>query len=505
MGLHSFVCEEMKQTLKRHKASEALKKKFDDLTDHHLFTFTDEAQIKLVKNKRFRKLSLSEKQTTLVLSLLLRLSVLIWYIFQVLCVYNNDRGSGMVFACTLLPIVLYYIQLNDQCKVKLFQYLSGWKSSSGPSIMKILLVVWCGIAMLFGATQLLWKFNDISTLRNKIILKNNGTTTNHDLSGLTHVSTSTHVSSIDYPLCMIEQERNGIMDATFLSNMVYQKSLTNNTIKAIDLYFAAMYNETSPWEISIHNSMFFHLKNRANPAKHMIIVRGTSVKRDFYEDLTLYSEVLALRSFSKIFPITELWPQTLIQGFIKKMSVTEGIIFNFAQNRHHHCVGKYIQRNIIHNINGTGFELTIAGHSLGGAISHIVGAQLKEKNPKLNIRTIGISNPGLVWSSAKFGVNVSILSRISTTIVPDSDPITKFDKHTGTVHHIQCKQNSQRECHSVQQTLFELYDACFDREKEQKLNTTEFRVFMENFRIWRAGESNGEQLERCLRESGAIP
>ena len=213
----------------------------------------------------------------------------------------------------------------------------------------------------------------------------------------------------------------------------------------------------------------------------MIVVRGTKDTRDLHEDFSMYSEVAALRAFSKLIPIMDLWPRSMIKSFIHKMSITEGVFFKDAQNRHHQQIMEYVESETAGIAFHQNHNLLIVGHSLGGIVSHIVAAKLKamDRNQNGDIQSIGISNPGLVLSSNKFGIEPGILSRTATTIVPDTDPIAAMDIQTGSVHHIACKSaSSRKQCHSVKQTLFEIYDSCSGiRRRANK----QFRDFMEHY------------------------
>ena len=177
----------------------------------------------------------------------------------------------------------------------------------------------------------------------------------------------------------------------------------------------------------------------------------------------MYSEVLAIHWFSKLLPINNLLPRSVLQSFIGKMVFSEGIIYREAQNRHYKAILKYIENQFksLSDSEKKDVDITMMGHSLGGIVSHIVATKLKMANQYGLVRSIGISNAGLVLSPQKFGIDPEVLRRVATTIAPDLDPIPLLDVQSGTVHHIACKSGySRQQCHSVGQTLFELYDTC---------------------------------------------
>eukprot|EP01083_Nonionella_stella_P143131 444150_1 len=503
MGFNNAICNEMKSKFKQHQRHEALKKKFDDLENHDLLQ--NQTEFKFIR----RQTNCNETTTTQSnqnhrITYLVRQFAVIWYVVQVMIVYKQRRGKKFLFSCAFVPLLLYFLLLTRQCKVKLFQYLSGLPSARGPSIMKILLSIWCIMGFVFVFEHIFFEYMGITQLQLgaevKLMDESVAEPRRGDRDSFASIRRRDRrhgLANMKYPLCQIQSERDVLLDSVFFSKLAYEKDM--GVIEGVMNKYLHAQDRENPWTIRNKASfitgdspVFLHLEHKDDPTQHMIINRGTSGKHDYYEDLSLYSENIALAGFSKLFPIKDLWPDELIRSFIKALSVTEGIIFADAENHHHNGVLEYIRENVFNaSVPIENYTLIVAGHSLGGAVSHIVAARLKEEHTTLPIRSIGISNPGVFYSSDKFGIDANIVSRIATTIMPDLDPVPRMDLQTGQIHHVQCKAAIQRKCHSVKQTMFEVYDACFSSPPE------DFAEFMERWR-------GTDKLSECIDLKGKI-
>ena len=398
---------------------------------------------------------------------LLRCSCLIWYFMQIIYVLFNmkDVSTSMKISCFLFPIVLYWQLLTDQCQIKLFDYLTeynSYQSFRGPVIIKSLLVIWGIMACVFSAQLIIFSQIDIYGKQTKSMESEQSNNDKNPIYNFFHNADDAKMSEFTYPFCQIEEQKEEMLTVLFFNGIVYMKDEAN--IKtAMKLYFG----DDSEWQLK-HSQLntvpaFMHVHNKAT-GQDLIVCRGTLEIKDYYEDFTLYSEILALQGFSKLIPITSLWPESLLQEFIKFMSTTEGIVFPNIEKRHSKEIMEYVESSgnvkIPRQEDKESKPLIISGHSLGGATAHIVAAKLKKKNKLFKMKSFGISNPGLVWSSKKFEIEPHLLSEIAVSVQPRSDPIPLFDEHVGTIHKIDCQSPYQEGCHYVEQSFCEIYTSC---------------------------------------------
>eukprot|EP01084_Bolivina_argentea_P168956 292913_1 len=124
------------------------------------------------------------------------------------------------------------------------------------------------MGIVFGATQFFLKYVDITTLTEDI-------TDDIAESGL-HLPDH-KLYNTRYPLCMLDKERDLLLDVAFMSHMIYQTP--ELMTQAMGVYFEGMYDTGMPWNIvtipdSTMTPVFIHLQHKVHTKKHMIIVRG---------------------------------------------------------------------------------------------------------------------------------------------------------------------------------------------------------------------------------------
>jgi lipase ATG15 len=95
--------------------------------------------------------------------------------------------------------------------------------------------------------------------------------------------------------------------------------------------------------------------------------------------------------------------------------------------------------------------------ALGGGIAMITGAQTE-------IPSIGVSGPNAMLSRKTFDppVSVDALNKFTFNIVPDLDPVPRFDDIAQNYQRIECRASKSRffDCHMVQRTLCEILYTC---------------------------------------------
>jgi lipase ATG15 len=101
--------------------------------------------------------------------------------------------------------------------------------------------------------------------------------------------------------------------------------------------------------------------------------------------------------------------------------------------------------------------LIITGHSLGGGLAMISGAQTE-------VPAIALSGPNAVISRRTFSPPVSIesLEKYTFNIVPDRDVVPRLDDLSQNYQRIKCRSglNDPLACHSSKRSLCELLYQC---------------------------------------------
>ena len=111
-------------------------------------------------------------------------------------------------------------------------------------------------------------------------------------------------------------------------------------------------------------------------------------------------------------------------------------------------------------------NMYIVGHSLGGAISQKVGAQLYESisngnfNYTFSISSFGLNSPGSLYSSGKFSFEMESLQLTSISLLTERDVVSMVDQHSGTIQEIDCEQDFYYQCHLLTSPICEMFENC---------------------------------------------
>lgn len=109
-------------------------------------------------------------------------------------------------------------------------------------------------------------------------------------------------------------------------------------------------------------------------------------------------------------------------------------------------------------------------------MAEITAARLNANGYGHNVVAFGLSPPGTLWSSKKFGFDISDLDGSVITVAPRRDPVPMVDAQGGAVQHIKCSGYAFWSCHSSIRSLCESYHSCGagDEAGNAKLRNVEF-------------------------------
>jgi len=143
---------------------------------------------------------------------------------------------------------------------------------------------------------------------------------------------------------------------------------------------------------------------------------------------------------------SQLWPRSAIAFVIDRIDIDFPIN---NQLPYYEEVKKYVAQ--LKNTN----KVYLVGHSLGGGIANIVGANL-------DIPSITFSSPGLGYSYKAHGITLEDIINNVTNIIPLMDPVPLFDSQIGNINYIECKNEQQQPffCHKIENTIERLSDMC---------------------------------------------
>merc|ERR1712032_1327231 len=128
------------------------------------------------------------------------------------------------------------------------------------------------------------------------------------------------------------------------------------------------------------------------------------------------------------------------------------------RNRYDEPINDYIAENVMNQGNESMIVL-LAGHSLGGGVAEIVAAKYADDGYD-NVYSFGLSSPGTLMSSKKFGFSVEALDKSSISLLPRRDPISSVDVHGGTTQIMECDAKAMLGCHLSTRSFCEIYREC---------------------------------------------
>lgn len=141
---------------------------------------------------------------------------------------------------------------------------------------------------------------------------------------------------------------------------------------------------------------------------HIVAVRGTSNSWDALTDAQLWSSAALVQYIRAILPVGALWTPNL-PYLVKAISVIEdSSLENVSYYRETTAFVKSLKEK--------GFHVQIVGHSLGGGLAMITGAQTQ-------IPAVGLSGPNNMISRKTFHPEISeeALNKYTFNIVPDCE------------------------------------------------------------------------------------
>ena len=249
-----------------------------------------------------------------------------------------------------------------------------------------------------------------------------------------------------YGICASDTYSLNVIDVNYLVQMAYLRLPTDpkidcgftkpsNLITCLNFYFSnnytkpALHNKPYNWELidisvpkdsnSVIKSSFYSIKS-TNANLIVIAVRGSVTGRDWLENFNLYVQITMLKIFSFIVPFTTIWPTAVTQTVVKVLSFSETLTLTNSYAGYYEPVVKYV--NTLKKQYPT-YNIAIMGHSLGGAISSIVGA-------RTGTRSFNFESPGTVFTAIKFNIPSfsTTISQSEIVTIRYNDPLTYVDK-----------------------------------------------------------------------------
>ncbi|KAL7555879.1 hypothetical protein ACA910_019295 [Epithemia clementina (nom. ined.)] len=188
-----------------------------------------------------------------------------------------------------------------------------------------------------------------------------------------------------------------------------------------------------------------------NPDFAVVTIRGTSNGWDMISDAQLWSAAYLAQMVRALLPMGEVW-----NPILEELVAMIGILQTSSLRE----VAFYVQTSefVKYLKSQKAFAtLRVTGHSLGGGLAMITGAQT-------HTPAIGLSGPNAIISRQTLfpPVTVEELNKYTFNIIPDRDPVPQIDDPAKNVQHISClaAANNFVDCHTSLRSLCDIQYTC---------------------------------------------
>jgi len=189
----------------------------------------------------------------------------------------------------------------------------------------------------------------------------------------------------------------------------------------------------------------------ANPEFAIMAIRGTNNGWDMISDAQLWSASILAQVVRTSLPFGEIW-NPILEELVSLIAVVQSASLR--------KVAFYVQTTgFVNYIKSKNIfsTLRITGHSLGGGLAMITGAQTQTP-------AIGLSGPNTMITRSTLNppVTVDNLNAYTFNIIPDRDPVAKIDDPAKNTQKIACLADTNNfiDCHSAKRSLCEIMYTC---------------------------------------------
>jgi len=263
------------------------------------------------------------------------------------------------------------------------------------------------------------------------------------------------------------EEATALVDYVYLSKVAYTDSdatgANNSTQEHLDVWFGEGFAVDEKKVVSnfrekegVDSAVQFKLISFPNQDNFSILaIRGTTNGWDALSDAQLWSAAYLFQGLRFVLPFGEMW-NPILENLIYAVSFIEsGRLKKVAYYKETVKFVKYLKTDGVHG--GKFSNLRITGHSLGGGLAMITGAQTSTP-------AIALSGPNNMLSRLTFDppITKKQLDELTFNIIPDKDPVARIDDPAELYQRIHCLAPDSRfvDCHSSERSLCEILYSC---------------------------------------------
>jgi len=288
--------------------------------------------------------------------------------------------------------------------------------------------------------------------------------------------------ALPYPTCRMSsdiaipgEEDTALMDYTFLSVIAYSDSdcktldgtPTDPTQEYLDNWFGAGFakdedevvreyrerNDVSSavqFKLISFNNLTVQTLDREDGFA-VLTIRGTNNGWDALSDAQLWSAAWLAQAVRFVLPFGEIWTPILENLIYAISQIQSSSLKNVAYYKETKDFVEFLKQDSQFR------NLRITGHSLGGGLAAITGAQT-------NTPAIALSGPNNMLSRNTFDPQLTKeqLDTLVFNIIPDKDPVPRIDDVAQLYQRIHCTASDANfvDCHTSTRSLCDILVTC---------------------------------------------
>ena len=271
-------------------------------------------------------------------------------------------------------------------------------------------------------------------------------------------------SQLQYPTCQLSNDLGlsplkTMADYAYLAGLAYQH--TGATQAELDGWFngsavnnndiVKLYRST----VNLTSShVYFKLITFPNSSNFAYVtIRGTNNQWDMLTDVQLWSAAKLMQLLRELLPLGSIWTP-IIPNLIRLVTTVESS--NIRKISFYKDTSNFVKwLQTLNATNSSGIAVT--GHSLGGGLAIITGAQT-------GVPAVGLSAPNAMLSRKSFDppVTPQALNSKTFNIIPDRDIVPRIDDVAKNFQNIKCTTKTQDilGCHDSTRSLCEIIYTC---------------------------------------------
>lgn len=270
--------------------------------------------------------------------------------------------------------------------------------------------------------------------------------------------------SLDYASCALtanivspEDEQHAMVDFAFLSTIAYldDKSALDAATSwfnvEVDIVKPVVHDFSKSYQAEHGaSSVAYKLFHFPGQDLNVVSVRGTANSWDALSDAQIWDGAMYSQMVRAALPFGSIW-DSLLPYLVKAISfIEDNTLKEVTYYKETTAFVKKLKEDKYPNVQ-------IIGHSLGGGLAMITGAQT-------HVPAIALSGPNGKLSRFTFDppVNLDDLNEWTFNVIPDRDPVPRIDDLAKNYQRIACRSapNKPVDCHYGKRSLCEILYTC---------------------------------------------